>query len=102
MLLVNVVLRNITDEPVKFNLRDFFMTDRNGKTYGPVNIRSVKGVAAANYIPEDGNLPPGAKVAGYLTFDARTGGAPPVPSRVGYIDGKQSLVVVFKGKHSSI
>ena len=98
-MLISVVLRNETNEPLSFNLRDFVLTARDGSTYGPVNIRSVTGVAAANYIPEKGRLVPHSRVEGWLTFDARTGGAPPVARRLSYIDGKQTLTIVFLGRH---
>lgn len=100
IILFDVILRNRTNLPVLFNLRNFVLTARDGRTYGPVNIRSVSNVAAANYIPERGKLPPKAKVTGYVTFDARTGGPPPIAARISYIDGTQTLSVVFEGKHT--
>jgi hypothetical protein len=100
VILFSITLKNEIDRPLRFNLRNFVLTDRDGDTWGPVNIRSVEGVAVANYIPERGILPPRAKVDGWLTFDARTGGKPPVAGRLSYIDGGQTLTVQFQGKHT--
>lgn len=96
----HVALKNLTSHVQTFNLRNFVLTSREGSTYGPVNIRSVSGVAAANYIPESGKLPARSRVDGWLTFDARTGGSPPVASKLSYIDGDQTLTVVFDGTPS--
>jgi hypothetical protein len=101
VLLIAAVLRNATSAPITYKLGNFVMTSKSGGTYGAVSIRSVRGVAAANYIPEGGKLPAGGRVQGYVTFDARTGGKPQVPSRVSYLDGRQELTILFRGKHST-
>ena len=101
VLLIAAVLRNATPAPVMYQLRNFVMTSKDGGTYGAVNITSVKGVAAANYIPESGKLPARGKVQGYVTFDARTGGRPQVPSRLSYLDGEQELIILFRGERST-
>jgi hypothetical protein len=41
-------------------------------------------------------LPPGASASGWLTFDGRLNF---VPWKLSYVDGKQVLTIVFKGKH---
>jgi hypothetical protein len=100
VLLLYALLRNATGQAIRFDLHDFVLTSRDGSTSGPVNIRSLSGVAAANYIPENGILPPRAMVDGWLTFDARTGGDPLIPDSLSYIDRDQTLTIVFEGKHS--
>jgi hypothetical protein len=100
VILIGVGLRNATSSPATYDLRNFVMVARNGGTYGAVNIRSVPGVAAANFIPEHGKLPARGRVQGYVTFDARTGGRPQVPAHLSYLDGKQELTVIFRGKLS--
>lgn len=100
VLLLYAFLRNATGQAIRFDLHDFVLTSRDGSTFGPVNIRSVGGVAAANYIPENGNLPPHAKVDGWLTFDARTGGDLLIPDSLSYVDRGQTLTIVFEGKHN--
>lgn len=51
------------------------------------------------YCRVEGKLLAHSRVDGWLTFDARTGGAPPVAAKLSYIDGDQTLTVVFDGKH---
>lgn len=99
VLLFFVILRNATGQARRFDLRDFVLTARDGSAFGPVDIRSLGGVPAANYIPQTGNLPPRAKVGGWLTFDARAGGAPLVPGSLSFVDGYQVLTIVFEGHH---
>jgi hypothetical protein len=99
VVMFDVALKNGTASPLSFNLRNFVLKEKDGSTFGPVNILSVNGVAAANYIHETGKLLPHSRIDGWLTFDARTAGPPPIASSLSYIDRGQTLMVVFQGKH---
>jgi hypothetical protein len=90
-------LRNPTKRAVSFNLRNFVLTARDLRTFGSVNVRS-HAEYPPNFLPETGKLPPGAVLRGYLTFDGRVTGV--VPSRLSYVYGKQTISLVFEGKHS--
>ena len=96
VLLFYVALRNVDDRAASFNLRDFVLVSRNGRTFGPVNVRT-QAEFPPNFLPETSKMPPNTNVVGYLTFDGRVKGL--VPARLSYIDGRQTLTVVFDGKH---
>ena len=82
---------------VHFNLRNFVLTARDTRTFGPVNIRS-KAEFPPNFLPETGTLPPKSNRAGWLTFDGRLERL--IPSRLSYVVGRQTLTIVFAGKVS--
>ncbi|MEX2203819.1 MAG: hypothetical protein WD965_07000 [Actinomycetota bacterium] len=98
VLLFYVGLRNPTNRPVRFNLRNFVVTARDSRTFGPVNVRS-QAEFPPNFLPETGKLPPKSNLVGYLTFDGRVTGM--VPERLSYLDGQQTLSIVFEGNHST-
>jgi hypothetical protein len=95
VLFFYVGLKNVEDRAMKFNLRDFVLVTRDGRTFGPVNVRS-QADKPPNFLPETGLLPPHSKVVGYLTFDGRATGV--VPARLSYVDGDQTLTIVFDGR----
>lgn len=97
ILLFYVALRNPARRPFKFNLRNFVLTARDTRTFGPVNVRS-EAEFPPSFLPETGTLPPRSNLVGYLTFDGRVTSM--VPARISYVNGQQTLVVLFEGKHS--
>lgn len=96
ILIFFAALWNNTAHPLTYNLRNFVLVSRDGRTFGPVNIRS-KAKTPPNFLPETGRLPPHQRVSGYLTFDGRV--TEMVPARLSYIAGQQTLTVVFSGRH---
>jgi hypothetical protein len=90
-----VVLQNVSDRAVQFNLRRFTIVAVGGSSYGPVNVRQ-KAKTPPAFLPESMSLPPGASAQGWITFDGRINF---VPRRLSYLDGKQTLTIVFNGKH---
>ncbi len=90
-----VGLKNVQRHALSFDLRNFALVTRDGRSFVPVNVRS-KAETPPNFLPRTGKLPPHSHVFGYLTFDGRATGA--VPARLSYIDGDQTLTVVFDGK----
>lgn len=99
ILLFDVGFENTSKKPATLVLRNLVLTDRNGRTYAPVNVRSE-----ADYPPyflnESQRLPPGGKWSGWVTFDGRVLSL--VPASLSYIDGSQTLVQVFAGKHAVV
>jgi hypothetical protein len=95
-----VVLKNVTNRPVSYDLRNFALTSHDGTTYNAVNITSsIRDLNVAGFIHETGKLVPHSAAKGWLTFDARTGSGPPVGRRLSYIDRGQTLTIIFKGRH---
>jgi hypothetical protein len=97
VLVFRVVLRNVDDRATSFNLRNFVLSARDGRSFGPVNVRS-EAETPPNFLPETARIPPRSNLLGYLTFDGRAPGL--VPARLSYVDGRQTLTVVFDGRHS--
>ena len=95
ILIFYVGLRNVRHRAMSFDLRNFALDSRDGRSFGAVNVRS-KAETPPNFLPQTGKLPPHSHVFGYLTFDGRATGV--VPARLSYIDGDQTLTVVFDGK----
>src|SRR5918994_148174 len=66
---------------------DANLTARDGRTFGPVNVRS-HAEYPPNFLPERSKIPPRSEVSGWFTFDgARNRHGPWPPS---YIDGRQT------------
>ena len=95
ILIFYVSLRNNSGHSVQYGLRDFVLVTRDGRSYGPVNVRS-KAQIPPNFLPETGKITPRTNLRGYLTFDGRATGV--VPARLSYVDGDQTLTVVFDGR----
>ena len=95
ILIFYVGLKSVQRRAMSFDLPNFALVARDGRSFGPVNVRS-KAETPANFLPETGKLPPHSHVFGYLTFDGRATGV--VPARLSYIDGDQTLTVVFDGR----
>jgi hypothetical protein len=96
LLFFSVVVRNRTDQPINFNLRNFVLKARDTRTFGPVNVRS-KAKFPGNFLPEKGRVPPRSNIGGFLTFDGRVTGL--VPASLSYIHRGQTITVVFEGRH---
>jgi hypothetical protein len=92
------VLKNITDRAVTYDLRKFFLADRRQRKFGPVNVGS-EAHYLAHFLKETGLIPPHSEAAGWLTFDGRVTGL--VAQRLGHVDRKQTLEVIFTGKHGT-
>jgi hypothetical protein len=95
IIIFYVALRNNTNHALSFNLRNFVLAARDSRTFGPVNVRS-KATSPPNFLPVTAKVPPRSNIVGYLTFDGRVTRL--VPARLSYIDGNQTLTVVFDGK----
>jgi hypothetical protein len=96
VILFYVALKNPNPQAVPFNLRNFVLASRDGRTFGPVNVRS-HAQYPPNFLPETGKVPPKSNLFGWLTFDGRVTGM--VPARLNYVDSDQTLTIVFDGKH---
>lgn len=94
ILIFFVGVRNISDQAVTLHLRDFVLQSRDGRTFGPVNVRS-NAAFPTSFLSETQKLPPKARWVGYVTFDGRVTGM--VPASISYIDGKQTLKQIFHG-----
>jgi hypothetical protein len=97
ILLFNVSLSNHTDRALSFSRRDFVLASRDGRTFGPVDVRS-QATQPPNFLPDTGKILPQSSVRGWLTFDGRVTGL--VPDSLSYVDGDQTLTLVFDGKPS--
>lgn len=97
IIIFSVALRNPTTRALTFNLRNFVLTARDSRTFGPVNVRA-RAEFPPNFLPETGKLPPKSNLVEYLTFDGRVTGL--VPARLTYLDGQQTLTIEFEGHHS--
>jgi hypothetical protein len=69
---------------------------RDTRTFGSVNVGS-KAEFPPNFLPENTKIPPRSNLVGYLTFDGRVQGL--VPAQLNYVYRRQTLSVVFDGKH---
>lgn len=98
IVLFHVTLWNSTRRAIPFSVRDFALTARDGRTFGPVNVRA-KAEFPPNFLPEKGKLLPRSKLVGYLTFDGRVTGM--VAARISYVDGRQTISIDFEGKHTA-
>lgn len=96
VLFFNVALKNRTNEAIAFNLRDFILISRDGRSFGPINVRS-KAKHPPKFLPELGIIPPHGKLVGLLTFDGRVQSM--VAERVSYVDDDQTLTQVIHGSH---
>ena len=95
ILIFYVGLKTVRRGAMSFDLRNFALVARDGRSFGPVNVRS-KAETPTNFLPQMGKLPPHSHVFGYVTFDGRATGV--VPARLSYIDDDQTLTVIFDGK----
>ena len=57
VLIFFVALRNDTRRAVNYSIRDFVMTARDRRTFGPVNVRS-EAETPPNFLQETGTIPP--------------------------------------------
>jgi hypothetical protein len=98
IILFYVGLHDPTDQAASFDLGNFVLTARDGRTFPPVNVRS-HAQYPPNFLPETGKVPPKSNLFGWLTFDGRLTGF--VAGRLSYVEPKQTLTVVFDGKHAT-
>jgi hypothetical protein len=95
ILLFYVGVRNISARPATISLRDWVLVARDGRSFPPVNVRSAAD-SPSNFLSETTQLARKTSVLGFLTFDGRDPDL--VPSRLSYVDGDQTLTVVFGGR----
>ena len=99
ILIFYVGFRNRSQEVVTLILRNFVLVARDGRTFGPVNVRS-EAKFPTSFLPETQKLPPKTKWYGYVTFDGRVRAL--IPASISYIDGKQTLTQTFEGRHHAV
>jgi len=97
ILMFYVALRNPTRRSVSFSLRNFILTARDRRTFGSVNVRS-EAEFPPHFLPEKAKIPPRSNLVGWLTFDGRVRGL--VAAELNYVNGPQTLTVVFEGQHT--
>jgi hypothetical protein len=90
-----VVIRNRSSQPIDFRLSRFQITDGNGQTYLPTDVRSKAG-DPQHFLPNAASLGGCQSVAGWIAVEA---GPDFVPARLAYHDGSQFLIVRFVGTH---
>jgi hypothetical protein len=88
-----VAVRNVTGQPARFRLRDFTLESQAGHSFQPAAVGSP---APTDFLPQTGIIAPRSNLFGYLTFDANA--AEVVPGRLLYVDGDQTLSVIFDGE----
>jgi hypothetical protein len=95
ILLLYVGVRNISARPATISVRDWVLVARDGRSFPPVNVRSAAD-SPSNFLPEATELARKTSVLGFLAFDGRDPDL--VPARLSYVDGDQTLTVVFGGR----
>jgi hypothetical protein len=95
ILIFFVGIGNTSNRALSFDLRNFVLASRDGRTFGPVNVRS-QATQPPDFLPETGKILPHSYISGNLTFDGRVTGL--VPDSLNYVDGNQTLTVVLDGK----
>jgi hypothetical protein len=88
-----VAVRNVTEKDASFSLSNFTLDSQDGRSFRPA-------AAGANpptdFLPQKGTIAPRSNLFGYLTFNADA--ATVVPGQLRYLDGDQTLSVVFDGE----
>jgi hypothetical protein len=92
-----VRFENRSDRAVSLRLPNFVLSSRDGRSFAPINVRS-EAEYPTSFLPPRFQLPPGARWRGFVTFDGHVIGM--VPDRLSYVDGNQTLIQLFKGKHA--
>jgi hypothetical protein len=90
-----VAVRNVTDQRATFALRNFTLESQDGEKFSPAKVGTA---APADFLPQMGTIGPTSNLFGYLTF--RADAADAIPVRLDYVDGRQTLSVVFDGEPS--
>jgi hypothetical protein len=88
-----VAVRNVTDQRAPFALRNFTLESQDGRSFSPASVGTVP---PADFLPQTGTIGPTSNLFGYLTF--RADAANIIPARLDYVDGNQTLSVVFDGE----
>jgi hypothetical protein len=94
VLIFFVYIRNRSRQPITVQLGNIVLQSLDGRTFGPVDVRSYAGTPNV-FFPDTLRLPPRDRFFGYVTFDGRVTGM--VPASISYIDGTQALRQVFRG-----
>lgn len=97
LIFVAVSLRNTRNRPFRFDIENFLLIGRDGRTFDPVDVRSDFDYAPF-LLPRAGLIPPGKDRTGWLAFDGRVEDF--VAEALSYIDGQQTLTVAFQGRHT--
>ncbi|HEX5951519.1 MAG TPA: hypothetical protein VFZ96_11020 [Actinomycetota bacterium] len=100
LLLFRVGFKNRSGEPVTLTLRDFVLTARDGRRFGPIDVRA-DAESPTSFLPETEDLAPNDTWYGYVAFDARQTGDL-VPGSLNYVDGNQTLRQTFEGEHDLV
>ncbi|MDP9185127.1 MAG: DUF4352 domain-containing protein [Actinomycetota bacterium] len=88
-----VAVRNVTDKDASFALSNFTLDSQDGRSFRPAPAGPNP---PSDFLPQSGTIPPRSNLFGYLTFDADA--ATVVPRELRYVDGDQTLAVVFDGE----
>jgi hypothetical protein len=88
-----VAVQNVTDRKTPFRLQSFTLDSQDGRSFQPADAGASP---PTDFLPQTGEIPPRANLFGYLTFNADA--ASVVPGRLRYVDGDQTLSVVFDGE----
>jgi hypothetical protein len=94
ILFFYVGIRNETHSAHTYRLDNFILSSRDGRSSEPINVRSQAN-RPPDLLPQQAKIPPKGALRGWLTFDGRVQGL--VPSRLSYVDGKQTLTETFEG-----
>jgi len=87
-----VAVRNVTDRKTSFRLQNFTLDSQDGRSFQPA---AAGASPPSDFLPQTGGIPPRSNLFGYLTFNVDAGSV--VPRRLNYVDGDQTLSVVFDG-----
>lgn len=90
-----VIFNSVTRDPVPFNLRNFVLVTRDGRSIAPIDVRRI-GARPPIYLPQRTSVAPFTTLSGYLIFDGRGLGG--VPHMISYRDADQTLSQVFRGE----
>lgn len=88
-----VAVRNVTDERTPFRLQNFTLDAQDGRSFQPA---AAGASPPSDFLPQTGEIPPRSNLFGYLTFNADA--ASVVPGQLSYVDGDQTLSIVFDGE----
>ena len=88
-----VAVRNVTDKKVPFSLSNFTLDSQDGRSF---HAAAAGAEPPNDFLPQKGTIGPRSNLFGYLTFNADA--ATVVPGQLRYLDGDQTLAVVFDGE----
>jgi hypothetical protein len=88
-----VAVRNATGRRAPFDLGKFTLESQDGRSFAPAAVGTEP---PADFLPQRGTIAATSNLSGYLTF--RADAADVVPGQLDYVDGNQTLTVVFDGE----